>query len=322
MSEYKIEPKSPTKIRLLDPVVYETSLPGCDDLCLSPEEVVQFKTEGFVVKRGLVPPQADFDQVIDHVWDAVPNDAMSRDKPHTWLDEPHTKWTPEDAQRVGVLHRGMWKVRSPGGYGTEKFLTDLTANHQAVLSVAEQLCGPTILKSNRVRGIYVVLPKPPEVNGGLGPHADHAACQLSAMVLVDDVKPRCGGFTIWPKSHEALHPYWETTQSAHYADPEGFAKVRAEILNTVAPLEFVGHRGDVVFWHPRLLHSAGVNYSAETVSPCVRYVVPCDFQKAGYTYYDDEVYGPGDKEQWWVDTRHFREDVPATPENLWHDWAI
>ena len=31
---------------------------------------------------------------------------------------------------------------------------------------------------------------------------------------------------------------------------------------------------------------------------------------------------PGTTHQWWVDTRHFREDPKPTPTNMWDDWAI
>ena len=54
----------------------------------------------------------------------------------------------------------------------------------------------------------------------------------------------------------------------------------------------------------------------------MRLIVPCDFERAGLTYFDDDEYGPGEKFQWWVDTRNFREDVPATEDNIWHNWAV
>ena len=58
-------------------------------------------------------------------------------------------------------------------------------------------------------------------------------------------------------------------------------------------------------------------------NPCIRIVIPCDFQKNGRIFFDDEYYGPGKREQWWVDVRNFKEDheVP-TPENLWSGWNI
>ena len=52
-----------------------------------------------------------------------------------------------------------------------------------------------------------------------------------------------------------------------------------EIRETVAPAEIVGRPGDVVFWHHRMVHSGGVNHSADPAwvpsGPCVRMVVPC-----------------------------------------------
>ncbi len=50
--------------------------------------------------------------------------------------------------------------------------------------------------------------------------------------------------------------------------------------------------------------------------------MPVDYQRADHTCYDDLAFGPGPKYQWWLDTRNFREDVPPTPHNLWHDWVF
>lgn len=50
-------------------------------------------------------------------------------------------------------------------------------------------------------------------------------------------------------------------------------------------------------------------------------IAPVDSQKDGLRYQDDEI-GPGGKVQWWIDTRDFEEDAPATPESLWSEWAI
>ena len=80
--------------------------------------------------------------------------------------------------------------------------------------------------------------------------------------------------------------------------------------------------GDVVFWHPRLVHGPGINYSAEHDEPVVRYIVPCEYQKDGLTSYFNLSHGPAPNRQWWVDTKNFREDVPATDDNIWDVWAF
>jgi hypothetical protein len=87
-------------------------------------------------------------------------------------------------------------------------------------------------------------------------------------------------------------------------------------------VEFIGSAGDVIFWHPRAIHSAGINRSAEHGDPLVRVIIPCDFQLDGLAYVDDEKFGPSEDYQWWIDTRNFEEDMPPNSTNIWDDWAI
>ena len=301
-----------------------------DPACFAPgptltaAEVAYFKEHGFIVKRRLIDDREACAQAVRHLWNNAPRGTLHRDEPSGW-QQAHEKWTDEDVARVGRLHHGNWKMRSPGatGIGTEPFLVQRIANHANMIAVGAALLGGPIKPPRRVRGIYAIFPKSPRAQGRLGPHADYMAAQLSAMVLVDETPPRCGGFTLWPRSHLRLHPHWDTVHGGQMASArgEGFRLARDDVLRDITPVEFAGSAGDVVFWHPRMLHSAGVNYSAET-TPLVRMVVPCDYQRAGLSYFDDDQYGPGEKYQWWVDTRNFQEDVPATADNIWHGWAI
>lgn len=307
-----------------DPVPYEANLSGNGDLALSTSEVLHFKREGFIVKRALVQSNDTFRDIVDYVWETVPKGAMSRDDPSTWLNEPSRRWPAGAAARVGVLQNSGWKMRSPHRHGREEMLLNVTANHPHVRVVVKQFLGNKLDRAKRVRGVYLVLPKAPSEQGRLGPHVDHSAAQLSAMVMIDEIPPRTGGFTVWPGSHTRLHRFWTSCQGAHFNSRiknEFDVEFRA-ILRDTAPVEFVGNAGDVVFWHPRLIHSAGVNYSAETSAPRIRYAVPCDFQKSGYTFFDDDDLGPGSSHQWWVDTRHFREDPAPSMTNMWDDWQI
>ncbi|MDE2722936.1 MAG: phytanoyl-CoA dioxygenase family protein, partial [Gemmatimonadota bacterium] len=103
---------------------------------------------------------------------------------------------------------------------------------------------------------------------------------------------------------------------------EPYSKARDNVLREIAPVEFSGKAGDVVFWHPRLVHGGGVNRSADRDRPVVRLVVPCEYQRDGMTPYFNLSHGPAPNRQWWVDTRNFREDVPATVDNMWDGWAF
>lgn len=290
---------------------------------LTAAEIEFFKSEGYLVKRGVIDDSELFGQVIDHLWNHVPRQILVRDDPETWLDAPHRKWTEQDHEEVGLLHLGNWKMRSRGRIGTESFMVDGIANHPAMLTLVRQFLGENLKPVGRVRGIYAVLPKPLRAKGSLGPHSDYAAGQLGAMVVADHMPPGAGGFTVWPRSHTRLHECWDTCLGSGISDDkrDSYRDVRDAILRDTEPVETHGEPGDVVFWHHRLLHSAGVNRTADS-KPLVRVIVPCDYQVGGKTYFDDEVYGPGERYQWWLDCRNFVEDEPPTSTNLWSGWAI
>lgn len=143
------------------------------------------------------------------------------------------------------------------------------------------------------------------------------------MVIVGEVPPQCGGFTVWPGSHLIVHPFSDTVHGPVGPDhSEAYAQARDDVLRKVTPVELSGQAGDVIFWHPRLMHSGGINRSASLERPVLRLIVPCDYQRDGFTFFDDLVDGPGPSHQWWVDTRNFREDVLPTPDNIWEGWAF
>ena len=201
---------------------------------LNAQEIAFFKANGYIAKRGLVNSTDAFSQVIEHLWRHVPRGVLKRDDPNTWLNAPHEQWTDEDAERVGRLIDTNWKMRSRGsnGIGTEPFLVNDIARHPNMLAVVEALIGKPVRPPRRVRGIYAVLPKPPAATHRLGVHADYMAAQLVAMVLVHDVRPRCGGFTVWPGSHLRLHPHWDKVQGTTISEAksEGFRRERDVIL--------------------------------------------------------------------------------------------
>ena len=304
----------------VDPASF-TSSPG-----LTPGEVEHFKREGFIVKRGLVRDDAAFEAVSNFIWSNVPRDLMQADDVTSWIDPPEEAWTEADALRVGLLARHNWKMRSSGrlGIGTEDFLVERIAQHPDLMKVVEALIGAPAMRPRRVRGVYCVFPAGPATAEHVSPHTDYMAAHLSAMVIADDIAPRGGGFMVWPGSHTRLHGFWRTVHGSAMATDKGpaFLAAREAALREIEPVEFTGARGDVVLWHPRLLHSAGVNRSADSGKPQVRVIIPCDYQRERPDYFDDDQFGPGEAYQWWIDTRNFASDVPPTPENMWDDWGL
>lgn len=320
----------PASLPVSDDIAFPEPIPFEDPAgftvgpALSAAEAAHFKAQGFIVKRGLIGEAATFDSVIDHIWDNVPRDLIRREDPESWTDTPETQWTEADSLAVGALAQNNWKMRSKGGIGTEPFLTDGIADHPNMRQVAAALMGGPPAPVGRVRGIYSVFPSKPRTVNRYRPHTDYMAAHLAAMVIADDIGPRCGGFMLWPGSHSRLHPYWDTVHGSTMApeNAEPFRLVREEILRDTTPVEFTGGRGDVIFWHPRSLHAAGINQSADFGQPMVRVIVPCDFQIEGRDRFDDTDYGPGPDYQWWIDTRNYADDVPPTADNLWDDWGI
>ena len=291
---------------------------------VNPAEAAHFKQHGVIVKRGLIDDAAVFAEIDDHIWRSVPCSLMRRDEPESWVDAPDDQWTEEDSLKVGMLLEGNWKMRSKDGIGTEPFLLDGVVNHPNMRRVAEALIGGTPASASRVRGIYSVFPTRPGTVDRYRPHTDYMAAHLSAMVIGSEINPRGGGFMLWPGSHARLHTYWRTVHGGTMApeNAEPFLAAREDILRDTAPVEFTGSPGDVIFWHPRALHSAGRNHSADDGEPVVRVIIPCDYQVAGRDYVDDPDYGPGADFQWWIDTRNFDGDVPPTADNMWDDWGI
>lgn len=305
-----------------DDVTYGSSAPR-----LNSAEVEFFKIHGYLIKRGLLPTGNEaFQQAIDWMWQKVPSQALQKSQPEGWVRSPDAHWNEMDKVRVGSMVGGSWKMRSPGeqGIGTENFLVNQIANHPNMLRVAEAFLGKAIKPVSRVRGIYSVFPHPDDQEGKLYPHGDYMASQLSAMVLLDDVPEHSGGFTVWPGSHQKMHLCWDGVSGSTISGDRiaRYPQVRDRLLSETTPVEFTGRVGDVIFWHPRLIHSAGINDSGQSDNPMVRVLTPIDYQRAGETYVDDLEYGPGPKYQWWIDTRNVREDILATEFNIWHGWAI
>lgn len=313
----------PDDIVIQEPEIYTTRLKGDDTADLSPDEIAHFKDQGFIVKRGLVDERSELRDLIDYIWEHIPQNVMERNDPASWSNGPEDRLDAEDGARLGPFSNSAWKIRSPEQFGTEPALLKLTAQHPGILAVVRQFIGGAVRPSNRARGVYAIFPKPAERHTRLGVHADIVSSHVTAMVLLADVPPRSGGFTIWPGTHHALHPFWNTEHGSQMDDAskiDAFIEARDRLVRETVPVECSGKAGDVVFWHPRLLHSAGINHSVAN-SPIVRFVAPCDFQRDGSSCFDDDIFGPGKTHQWWIDTRNYREDEPPG-EDIWRDWAI
>ena len=263
--------------------------PGADRLGLTPEEVAQFREQGYVIKRGLIPKET-FRPFDDLWWQQPPARAASLDPddPSSWV-APGRHWpeenrwslpenwmgdgawpSPEEeraganiGERVGRLPHKL--TRDVGNYvwrwhgiGHDPAFVRATSAHPNVLYMVEALLGGPIKLPRRNRGIYSVFPRlPDDPETKLGPHMDQSMTEMQVVTYIDDVEPRGGGFTIFPTSPQSLYP---TSQQAYnWVATEASTEVMDHIKANVRPIEFCGKAGDVIFCHGWVVHSAGIH---------------------------------------------------------------
>ena len=329
--------------------VYDLELPGCREVTLSAEEIDHFKTNGFIVKKGLIDP-SELERVADSVWAAAAelgfpfdrNDPATYTLPkdHNLFPETEAKHTYHDGAGIpnyfgGKTSGWTWRHYTPC---TEDWFLERTAKHSNVQAVVRQLIGDNVRPTKRCRGLYVVLPQERDDSAkvGLTGHTDGIASQLNCMIYAADCPPNGGGFTLWPGSHRRCYYHMETEYNMEAK--AGYSELLAEIQATITPVEIAAEAGDCCFWHPRSVHSAGTNTSSQ-----VRIVVPCDFQKdkpthdlppySGFSLRKAKETGKsllpehsgkeeGLRMQWWIDTREFVAPDSPPRDDMWADWAI
>lgn len=199
---------------------------------LTEEEVAFFRITGYVVKRAAVE-EALVTRCREQVWDNLPE---SPDKPDEWTDGKHfSSYTNHDP----------WAQSGP--------MQEL-ADHESLAGVARQLLGQDI-RPARAGSVLLRFPskdqtyRPPTV-GHLDNTCGHS---FNTITLLDTVKPRGGGFTVWPGSHMMCHEYFR-----HH-------DVHTPLTNGLLPwsygtgIEFTGEPGDVVYIHPWMIHTVGHN---------------------------------------------------------------
>lgn len=108
---------------------------------------------------------------------------------------------------------------------------------------------------------------------------------MAAVVYLDRVEPRGGGFTVWPGSHRINERFFhehslerlgerKSSPPALAGAGDGFDFDR-DLDDQFDPFEIHGDAGTVVLWHGKLMHCAGVN-----VSPNVRMAAIPRFTRA------------------------------------------
>lgn len=120
---------------------------------LTPHDIAQFKLDGFVVKRRLLPA-ADLAVCLERFWACAP-EGIEQHTPSSWKDpDRHAAWqTPAvpGYERMGHNRGGYrWTLHE---LGTEPAFLAATAHHPLAMKVVEGLIGGPVKVPGRNRGI-------------------------------------------------------------------------------------------------------------------------------------------------------------------------
>ena len=268
---------------------------------LTDEEVCFFKREGYLFKRGVMNPEL-MARARDALWAAAPP-RMKRDDPKTWRGPFHPE---EEVAKPENVRRGhTWKFRV---MSSEDWMLRLTATDRMIWSWVEQLMGEgTVVRPEKVRGIYCRLPEIEQKNDPVVCHVDAfdpkkvdeidmgklLRPRIGLTGVIATIPPSGGCFTVWPRTHRAVYDV--------FANLEGQERHRVyhqklEEFNRQTPVEAWGEPGDILFWHHLLGHAAGHNRS-ELIQ--LREAVLTDWDKK--------------------DNEEFAAQRPY--KDIWHEWS-
>ncbi len=304
-----------------------------------PGFVLSAKEREFFIEHGfLIKPQLVSDKLLkpamDHIWShllqVVPvhpdtDWRLSRDDRSTWVNPqwavmpPHPESGPYQG-RQPVEYQG--RIVKMHDIGAEEFLLQLLPRNEHVVAVAQALLSRSLRPISRTRGVYPVFPSRDatdpsgtrRISGrALGPHTDQVCQQLNACLYLEDVHARSGGFTVYPGSHRRL--FQAHTHESNYSPLPNYDETVRSVVQDTTPLELVAPRGSVIFWHGRLLHSAGIH-----VGDDIRWAAFADFTEDRLVLDDDEHRRLGQFE-WFKDAKLFSDDAPVTTD-MWRHWRL
>lgn len=295
---------------------------------LSAAEITFFKENGFLIKQGLLDTNqvsSALDAVWTHLVDHVPmadSQQLSRKNRASWRSPA---WAPMPPHPTSGLHQGRQPIEYFGrtvklhDIGDRPYLLDLLPRNKRVLEIATRLLGDNLRPTTVTRGVYGVFPpadeakNPDRLRGAsLGPHTDQVCQQLNICAYLDDVRPRSGGFTVYPGSHRAM--YQAHTHDSNWSPGTGFREAVRRVIDSIEPLELCAQQGAVIFWHGRTMHSAGIHIGED-----IRWALFADYTLDMDILGEDEHRTLGQYE-WFKNAKLFRHDYPIS-EDMWAHWA-
>ena len=293
---------------------------------LDAQQIRFFKTQGYLIVPGAMD-SAQCQRVRDLMWQALPADAhLNRGDPDSFIG-PFVE-ADESADERNLRAGYRWLNRY---LGVNADVVSLIYS-ESICGMAQQLLGGNVrqavvnglpmgsygtawpggptdpaLGNDGARGVYCTLPYGNKARGPDGCHTDGHPFQLGVVGLLDDCPEDGGAFKVWPGSHIRLFstfalrydqpriPYYPHLPALKgIAQSEAYLAELQKVIAEIEPVECYGQPGDIVFWHHRLAHAAGQNYSEQ-----IRQAVLADF--------------------WTEDLDHLRTKPVAC--DMWEDWS-
>ena len=232
------------------------------------EEVIHFKKNGFVLKHDVVDRPL-LDKAVDKFYQEI---GVDRDKPESFIN----------AGRGGNL-----KVSSDPDVRA-------TLTESSLQEMCAELAGDELKVQNYTFAKPVFPTGRPESEWAHPAHGHLDGYNLPGVVdtftvavtvNMNDIKPKSGGFTVWPGTHKRAHEYFREHSIVNGL--EAFKDSEGNYVDLPEPVENPGPPGTVVFWHNLIMHQAGKNHGKEIRMACVSRFCRRDLDDIKFDFSED-----------------------------------
>ncbi|MFT5367678.1 MAG: hypothetical protein ACI8V2_002639 [Candidatus Latescibacterota bacterium] len=231
------------------------------------EEKIHFKEQGYVVKHDVVSLDL-IDKAVDVLWGEIEAD---RDDPETWINA---------GPRGNLKCGGHPDIRA-------------TLSDTPIQAMCEELVGKDTLRVANHTFVKMIYPEGHDNwttaqqmhLDGYTSEGVHDAFTIAVTVNINHIKPRSGGFTIWPGAHKRAHEYFRTHSLIKGLD--AFRGADGEYEDLPEPVDVTGPPGTVTFWHNMMLHSPGVNCGRDIRMAFVSRYARKDLNEIRFEYPED-----------------------------------
>lgn len=235
---------------------------------VSIDEYRRYRRDGYVVIRGLVPPE-DIAELVAHT-----EDLMQGRLPQQRPDTPERERLPRPADNLSPLEKAQFVARIHMLHRKlplhERYLL-----HPRVLDVLETLIGPDVL------ALQTMLFLKPPGSQGQGWHQDtfyiptHPDTLIGAWIAIDPCDEFNGAMWMAAGSHvEPVYPpkaeHWYgdrqlpgVPEVAHVSDTDDARNQLSPIADRYPQLIVAAQPGDVVFFHGHVLHRSKTNVTTD-----------------------------------------------------------